>query len=387
MFQNKYFYFLCFCLIFLTGCWDVVNIEERGFIVGSAIDIQEGENNKHPELIVTDQIVVPAGMISPSQESGGGELAFLNLTSTGKSIYKMEEEIAAISSKVPYFEHLGIIAISEDVAKIEHLFSNLLDSYIRDVNLRRGAKIVVSKDEAKKLLDFTTPNYKLPARNIEEILEKGNRQAGLLKSHAVGDIEEFHFRNNSFILPYLTIEEYLAYKAGAVFHGPKDKMVGIFNDNEMHGLGMIRGEHTAKVIDLTYKEKTLALEVIRLRSKMSVDPKGVHDINVSIDIEIEAIIKESFHQGDLTKSSEIEDMQTAVSNEVRENIVKVIQKGQGELGTDVFGVWQQLQTKHYDIWKQVKDDWEEGENYFKNVNFDVNVSTEIYSTGTTNKTK
>src|SRR5690625_3946424 len=97
--------FLIFCIL-LTGCWDVVNIEDRGFIVGSAIDIQEDGNSKQPEFMITNQIVVPAGMISVQQESDGGEQAFINFTSTGKSIYKMKEEVTTISSKVPYYEHL-----------------------------------------------------------------------------------------------------------------------------------------------------------------------------------------------------------------------------------------------------------------------------------------
>src|SRR5699024_10935445 len=115
------------------------------------------------------------------QEMGEGEEAFVNYTTDGNSIYEMGEKVASISSKSPYYEHLAVLIISEDVAKQEHTLSNLLDTYIRDVHLRRDIYIVVAEGEAKKTLEFYTPNYELPTRNIEELLEKGSHHVGFLQ--------------------------------------------------------------------------------------------------------------------------------------------------------------------------------------------------------------
>lgn len=382
---NKPFYIIFSSFILLAGCWDVVNIEERGFIIGSAIDLVDHKDSKQ-ELMMTNQVVVPAGMVSPSVESGPGEQAFLNFTSTGISIFEMEEKVATQSSKIPYYEHLSVLIVSENVLQKEKLFPQVLDTYIRDVNLRRGVKIVVAEGKAKSLLEFTSPNYKLPARYVEELLEKGSRQVGFIKPVVAGDIEEFHLKNNSYLLPYVITNDLLEYKKGAVFHGVKKQMVGLFNEKEMQGFGLITGEHTLKVIDFPYKEEAFALDVIRSKSKMRVDPKNINNINVSLDIEIEGVIKELIHQENLTKPEAIKSIQKAVSEHVKQLVEEVINKGQHELGTDVFGVWQQMETKHYKQWKQVKDEWEEGKYYFKNVSFDINVLTEIYSTGTTKKT-
>lgn len=387
MSKSKLFYMLCFCSLILNGCWDIVNIEDRGFVVGNAIDVKDGENVNHPELTITNQMVLSSGMTYSTQGSSGNQKAFLNFTETVDSIYKVDEEIASISSKVPFYEHLALLIISENVGKEKHLFSNLLDTYIRDVNLRRGIKVVVSEGEAKKILDFTTPEDKLPATHVDDLLKQSSNQVGYLKPITVGDIEEFHLRKISFVLPYLTLHEYVEYKSGAIFHGPQDKMVGIFNPDEMTGLELLKGEQSVKIIDFPYKDKTFVLKVIRLVNKMTVDPKNIDDIKVTIDIELEGIIKESFNKEDLTEASEIEAIQNAVSDHVKETVHKVIRQGQDELGADVFGVWQELETKHYHTWKKIKDDWEQGEYYFKDVNFDVNVITQIYSIGTSNKTK
>src|SRR5690625_4500606 len=111
--------FVCFTIL-LTGCWDSINLEERAFIVGTAIDLADKneDNEKHPTFSVTNQIVIPAGVGVTGSEGGGGEeKPFLNITSTGTSIYSLDEELAAKSSKVPFYEHFEILIISEEIAR------------------------------------------------------------------------------------------------------------------------------------------------------------------------------------------------------------------------------------------------------------------------------
>lgn len=384
--NRKYLFVVCLLFIFLTGCWDVVNIEDRGFVIGNSIDLIDGEDAKSLDLLVTNQMVVGAGMPTITQ-GGGEEKAFINFKTTGRSIFKMEEEVATISNKVPYYEHLTTLVVSEDIAKKEHLFSNLLDTYIRNVNLRRGIKVVITKDEANKVLEYTTPGVKLPSMHIEELLERSSRETGLFTPTTLGDIEEYHLRKNSYVLPYLEMEEILSYKAGAVFHGPQDKMVGLFNMDDMLALSFFQGENTTKIIEFPYQEHPFALQVIRLYNSLTVDPSNINEITVNLELEIEGIIKEIFIQRDLTQEDVIQSVQEDVSKEVENRIAQTFAKAQEEFGTDVFRIWQALETKHYDTWQQVKDDWEEGEYHFKKVNFNVDVITEIYSIGATNRTK
>src|SRR5699024_7352547 len=104
MLNNTYYIILCFCLLLLSGCWDVVNIEERGFVIGTAIDT-EGDDDNKSNFSVTNQLVVPAGMISPQQEMGEGEEAFVNYTRDSNSTDEMIENVAWRASKSHYYEH------------------------------------------------------------------------------------------------------------------------------------------------------------------------------------------------------------------------------------------------------------------------------------------
>src|SRR5690625_2738390 len=111
--KTKQYSIFCLCLIILTGCWDTVSIEDRGFIVGTAIDLEE-DGQGHPQLTVTNQMVLPEGMSAPSQGGGGQQETFLNISTISKSIYKVDEEIVSSSSKQPFYEHLAVLIVSEE---------------------------------------------------------------------------------------------------------------------------------------------------------------------------------------------------------------------------------------------------------------------------------
>ena len=390
MTKVKFLFPLSIIAIFLSGCWDAIDLEDRGFVIGMAIDLEDNqENEEQPIFSITNQMVVPSGLTNPSQGSGGaGESsnAFLNIVASGNSIYRVDEEVSTRSSKAPFHEHLMILVISEEVARTEHLFSELLDTFIRDVRMRRGMKVVVSKGEAKELLNFTTPEEQLPAIHIDELLQYSSSETGYLPAKRLGDIEEFHLRETSYVMPMLEPSEYIERNSGAVFHGTQDKMIGTLNQEEMQGLELVNSEATEKVIDFMYNDKIFAFEVSELRNKVKVNPTNMDQMKVTIDINLDGIIKESFSKIDLENADELKSVQHAVSEQVKKSIKNVIEKAQNELNTDVFNIWKILETKHHDVWKKVEDDWEKGENYFSNVTFDINVHTEIYSIGTSNKT-
>lgn len=373
-------------LIVLTGCWDTINLEERGFIIGTGIDLvdKNRDNEQEPTFAVTSQMVNPLGV--GGTEKGGTEPSFLNITSIGSSIYLMNADFAAKSSKVPYYEHMELILVSEDVARTEKLFSHLLDTYIRNFKMRRSIKVVITNDRPKEILDFSTSEMRLPSRMIEEMIETGGKYSGFLKPAVLGDIEEYHLTENSYLLPLLELEEQLQIKKGAIFHGQKNKMVGIFEKEELQGLALMESNTAGNIIDFVYKDEMFAFEILGIKNKLKVDAANKDDIKAKITIKLKGAIKESFTKEDFDDPKEIKSVQNAVSQKVKDLVKGAIDKSQKEFNADILHVWKKMESRHYNIWKEIKKDWEQGENYFSNVDFDIKVDTDIYSIGSTNKT-
>lgn len=118
--------------ITLTGCWDRVEIEEIGFVLGVGIDLQKKEDVEEraeraapgkPEgkrrYLLTQQIAIPGGLQGGQGSGAGGadQKAYYNIVSEGDTMFEMVRSVAARTSRTPYYEHIKIIIISEEIAK------------------------------------------------------------------------------------------------------------------------------------------------------------------------------------------------------------------------------------------------------------------------------
>lgn len=374
--------------LLLSSCWDSINIEERALIVGTALDLQETDNlDDPPTLAVTNQIVVPSGVgFSKMNGSGSDGKPFMNITSVGKSIYSLDKELFAKTSKIPYYEHFLLLVISEQVAKTDDLLPKLLDTYIRDAHIRRGTKVVVAEGAAKTLLHYESPDKQLPILLMDEMLDQNEKHAGFLKPIVIGDLEEYHLKNNSYVLPVMKLDGEIQNKAGAVFQGSKEKMVGTFNKNELQGLTIIMNEAEGNIIDFSYRDETLAFEIIKLNRKIKLNTDDISKINISIQLHIDGIIKDSSSKINYDEKEELHAVERVINEKITDIMKQIIDKAQKDFNADVFNIWRQLETRHYDVWEQVKDDWEQGENYFAKATFDITTDINVYSVGTSNKT-
>ncbi|HEY4392360.1 MAG TPA: Ger(x)C family spore germination protein, partial [Paenibacillus sp.] len=80
------------CTLFCTtGCWDRVEIDERGFVVGVGIDIpdeqeqgaaEEGNGFAERDYLVTYQLVVPS-RLKRAGSSGSSDQSYFNITLRG----------------------------------------------------------------------------------------------------------------------------------------------------------------------------------------------------------------------------------------------------------------------------------------------------------------
>lgn len=119
--------------ITLTGCWDRVEIEEIGFVLGVGIDLQKKEDVEEraeraapgkPEgkrrYLLTQQIAIPGGLQGGQGSGAGGadQKAYYNIVSEGDTMFEMVRSVAARTSRTPYYEHIKIIIISKEIADI-----------------------------------------------------------------------------------------------------------------------------------------------------------------------------------------------------------------------------------------------------------------------------
>ncbi|PAV27821.1 hypothetical protein CIL05_19935 [Virgibacillus profundi] len=380
----------CFlAVILLTGCWDVTNIEDRGFIMGIAIDLaEEGKTNGNYHLTMTNQFAVPPGLSAPGGGSGGGGKAFVNLSASGESIYAIGQEMANKINKLPFFEHLKVVIVSEEVAAIPQLFANVMDVFIRNRDARRGIKVIIAKEKAKDILNIQPENEKLPARYINQILENSIIKTGELRPVRVGEVHEHLLAKSSFVLPEVTSgDSELNFVGGSVYKGDSNMLIGSLKPSEMLGLHLITGEKLGGTIEFNFKDHLTTYSIREATSRVKVNAKDPENIDIAVTINMEGEIQETFGTFILKEPGVITALEKEISAKVKKIADEMIKKGQKELEADIFGFADNLKKFHYHTWEKIKKDWDHGENYFAKSNVSVTVDAQVRSDGVVDQSK
>ncbi|TMN22758.1 Ger(x)C family spore germination protein [Lentibacillus cibarius] len=384
--QRVYLLMALLLVLFLAGCWDRVEIEDRGFVVGAAVDLPKKSAKKN-EIKLTNQFVVPSGWGSPSQGSSGEDPAYANIAATGKSLFAIDRKMAAMTSRSPYLSDMKLIAVSSELAKTK-LFENVMDLFIRDQEMRRGVKVVIAEGDAAGILNIVPESEKLPVMHIESVMENNFQNLGNLKPLRVGDLHERLLGENSFIIPKVMKKgDSMKYQGAAVFHGNNNRMVGAMNVQETKGYNLLTGEVNGGSIKVKHDDESITLELKKVNSSMKVRATKKPVIDVSIHTEAHAEIAESFTTNSLRSEKKFRAVEKKAKKKMEQLMKTTIQKAQEDWKTDILGVGEKLHKYHYDVWQTVKKDWDKGKNYFSEANIDVTANINIQTTGITEQTK
>ncbi len=130
----------------ISGCSELAEIEERGFVVGAAYDIVK-ETKSNPIMKGTYQMVLPSKL---TQQGGKGEgNNYINVSAKADSVLEQIRTIAKKISRELFFPHIQVIIFSEKLLTNPNVLQNTLDLYIRDHEMRRNIRLFVSEKMQK----------------------------------------------------------------------------------------------------------------------------------------------------------------------------------------------------------------------------------------------
>ncbi|MBT2698820.1 Ger(x)C family spore germination protein [Bacillus sp. ISL-40] len=378
--------------VFLTGCWDHVEIEDRGFIIGLAIDLAEETDEKLDEsegeyrYKGTYQFVVPSGLSQGDSGQGGqggtSQKAYNNLVIEDETISGQSRHLAEETSRTPFNEHLQTIIVSENVAKIPKALGNVLDFFLRDSETRRGIKVMIAEGEAGPILGIQPTPENLPVMHIDSIAENSFKNARILPEKRIGSIHERLIDKTSFVVPKIKMDNQKINIAGAaVFHGHNNQMIGFINGDITEGLNLITGDYKGGILKTKVENKLVVYEIKREKSSVKVESKNKENIQFHIKIEAEGQIGESFGSLDYMNPKILSKVETAVEKEIERKVSKTIKTFQEDLRVDALGLGGYLQREDYNTWKRIKQDWDDGKNYFSTSTIKVQADIIVQTPG------
>ncbi|EGL83066.1 germination protein, Ger(x)C family [Caldalkalibacillus thermarum TA2.A1] len=366
------------CLV-LSGCWDRNEIEEVGFVMAVAFDPSRDQEQLAREaeeetgtpvhehgrrFSATFQVAIPSQLTEPT--GGGSRTAlqpFFNITSSDLTNFKMGRNLSSRQSRIMNYEHIKVILINEELAR-QGLLEHLIDFYIRDHEMRRRAHILITKGEARHILEDKLPLEDMPALSIEMTNENYWRILESIKPSEIGEIAAKVLGQESYLISRITKggEGDLKVAGAAVFLGKTNRMVGWLGEEDVKGYNWIMGQAENGIIETEYEPGHMIVFETRKMSSRVTYERHQETNRFHVEIRAEGSLGESWlHQYKIDDEQNISKLEQAVARKIEEQANRVLRKMQTELYTDIFQFGQKIKHKDYAYWKQIKENWD-GEN-------------------------
>jgi len=405
-----FLFFILLLSLFFTGCYDQREIDDLAYPLAMGLDLGETE-----VLRLTLQLAAPLKISGGGGESGGegkqGETTEV-ITIDTPSLYSGLNLINNVVSKEINMSHANVLVISKRLAE-----SGIL-KYMRAINRGREFRpdifVVVTNGSAHEYLKNVMPLLESnPAKYYDLLLGKD-----FSLYYPTVEINEFYNKIVcDFVEPvavfsdigkYESVEELpksaneegnsnlefeANLKAGDIpmIVGKKEnqvmgmavfkngKMVGIANGVDATSYKMLTGDFNYSfwtIPDPQADNLFVMMNVTeRSKPKVKVDIKGDNVfIKISLDYEGDIV---SIQSG-LDYESNLDILEKATVNHVKENIMKFLKKTTDEYDSDIcgFGRYVKGEFLTWDQWESFN--WPEK---YKNTTFDVELDFNIRRTG------
>lgn len=369
---------------FLAGCWDRIEINDLAIVTATGIDKTEDG-----QVELSLEIFIPKSMAGTS-EGGGGEGGEGRGQETTMITYhkgkNMAEALSKLQAEMPrkiFWGTCKIFIFGEDAAK--NGIQDYVDFLLRHPEPRERAFILVSKGEAKKVLDTKATLERYSAEAIREISKSGHGMGVTLQ-----DLDEMlTAKDQNVVLPFIRILEekndgkmakYAVLDGTVLFR--EDRMTGTMPESTTRGLLWIKDKLKEYTVTFEPEKGKGEISIFPVATQVSLIPRIQNgEWKMIVNIRTEGSIVQNGTKLDLDSQESERKVQRAFSKKVEERIRQAIDAAQ-EQKIDVIDYGREFHRKYPKEWKRVEARWEE---VFPEVKTEFHVKANIRRQGYINE--
>jgi len=368
-------------LVFTTGCWDHIELNDQAILLGVGIDLMQDRNYR-----VSGQFVIPSSLGTLS--GGGGGKKFFVETGKGKNVI---DAINNMQTKIPrkiFRGQRNSIYIGERLAR--HGIKDILDMFTRSTDL--GIRTNISVIKGKQALNMIKSSFPLES-NPALASFKLHKFVGETVGTALLDfLKEANSEPRSPSMPTLelvssstsqdNLEQGQKYRLSGTALFNKDlKLVGFLKDNEAKYRMWITGESHFQTITTFVPQGAGNITMDVKTPKSDIQPMIDGDkLKFTITLTGKGIVRENNTKLDLIQIKNIKATEDALNKETEKHVAEVIKKVQKNYRTDVFGFGDAIFRRYPSEWRKLENKWTKE---FSKADVSVKVNLEIQSIGLT----
>ncbi|HEX3048682.1 MAG TPA: Ger(x)C family spore germination protein [Bacillota bacterium] len=346
---NKFIFLivLLLSLSFCLGCWDLVEITQRGSANAVFLDKSNDLN-----VIMGASFNIPGTLLPPyaGAEQQFAKRNYLTVAS-GRGILDAWKDLQRITSRQNFFGQLRVIVISEQFAKDD--IRNMLDFFGRWPQLHGAVKLLLTHEDPVQLLDQHLKDNLLPGNYITDFLDASPKQtfANLLELWQV--FTNLADGTTDVYMPVIQSNQG-QYKIAGMALFSKYRHVGELDEEETQNLSLLRGYKDGYLTVPLGSNSLISFASVQARCKVKprVDSKG--ELSFGITCNVSGSLRETIPETPeltLAKRREFEERaQVYLTQRVKKLLAK-LQK----LNSDPIGFGKKVKANYIDYWEKI--DW------------------------------
>jgi Ger(x)C family germination protein len=332
--------------MFITGCWDSVDIEKRGFVISMGIDKysedEDGGKNGDQEPRFTVTMAFPdVGALMGAGQSGENEFV---RTAHAKTVAEAVKQMDAASSERLYFGHTRAVIFGKELLKDEELFREALDALERNRELSRNLIVLATSCDVEKALTAKGPGERLAGMYLSNFY-RNNSGAATTFRLVLEDLTRELRSGGDTLIPTLSLEgeeenKRMKLDGAAVIRD--FQLAGTLDGSQVRAFMWFNGNAEGALITVEYKGVNTALRVSSSRSDTSFYEANGSLICV-IDIKARAEVEEfSFSGIQLNCDAALRELGAICGQSITDDIMRLFAVFRDDLETDGLGLRERL---------------------------------------------
>lgn len=387
-FKNYLVVMLILSTIFMTGCWDKVEIDKKAF--ASIIGIDPGEDiGKEKQLKSIDKgssfsesefkkirTTYSFPNLSNLGPEKGGQAEQNNMTVDAYSMEDSVNKITNKSSRIISFGHLKLIILNISILDYSNTFKELMDYLQRQPAINRMVYIALCEDKSEEILNYKPSIEKSIGNYITGTLEN-NKKNNTAFPLTLNDFLQSNSKRNSSLLPVINIDKKnKELKISKVAVIKNNKIKGYLSSEQANKIQLVNKEFKGGTVSLIRDGSPLDYSIESAERKIRLVNKK--NLKFDIELNIEGQIKGYNVDKQIASKEDIRNIEIDLNKAIEKEIKEAIRISQVEYNTDILGLGEYVHKYHPGLWKELKDKWDD---LYKTLDIKVNVDTKIRRIG------
>lgn len=365
-----------------TACKNIIigrnEINELEFIRALAIDTSASTPGNIRLTLASQRVKTAGGKATEEKESS-------KVSSEGRTMFEASRNVSTFLDKRPFWGHLEYVVIGEEAAK--EGINKYLDLLSRDHEIRMNINVFVMKGgRAEELMEKSDIDNRFVFDRLKGLLESVEGQS---VSSPVNLIETMYIQDAKYLSLYLPCiriisasdsgdEKSINIKMEGFALFDQDRLAGYLDGDMGRGLNWLRDKIKSTIIVVkTLGGSDVSLEVIKSRTRFYPKIKD-GSLSLVVELKVDSNIGEVASTEDIFYSETFDYLEKEQSKIIKQEIERVIEFAQREIGLDFFETGRNFYRKYPIKWGDLYEkNWR---TEFPKVKFDVVVESKIRRT-------